>query len=327
MRIVSIGTATADIYLRSRSFKILKDPHFTFKKGFPEKLAECFPFGAKLEVEQVDYELGGGGLNTAATFKKNNLDQLAVVKLGRDFFGRFIQDQISAKKIKTDLKHSRALSSFSVVLLSTGGERTILVYRSPADVFKLADLPVARPGDYFYIGPGATPLTVWSKYLLKLKKAGTVVAINPSAPFLKSKQAWAILNLTDLIFLNQEEAEMLIGQKLDERQLIKRLRQRLIRPQIIVLTLAERGVIAADQEKIYSSPGFKISRPADKTGAGDAFASAFYSSYIRTESAVESIRRGCANAASVIQIPGAQNGILSLNDYKKPTWQKIKILS
>ena len=62
--VISIGSATLDVFLRSPELDVEK------QNGTKEI---CVPYGAKLEVEEIHFETGGGGTNTAVTFARQGL--------------------------------------------------------------------------------------------------------------------------------------------------------------------------------------------------------------------------------------------------------------
>ena len=56
--VITIGTATRDVFLQSSAFKPVKDPHFTPAEGFPSGEAECFALGKKIEIEKAGQQQG-----------------------------------------------------------------------------------------------------------------------------------------------------------------------------------------------------------------------------------------------------------------------------
>jgi hypothetical protein len=59
--IISIGAATKDVYLISKDFKLIKSHKFSTGVG------ECFPYGSKMEIGDVFFDIGGGATNSAFT--------------------------------------------------------------------------------------------------------------------------------------------------------------------------------------------------------------------------------------------------------------------
>ncbi|KKR21981.1 MAG: Sugar kinase, ribokinase family [Candidatus Uhrbacteria bacterium GW2011_GWE1_39_46] len=77
-KIITIGSATRDVFLASKHFQTIKTDIF------PTGLAECVPLGSKVEVETVVRTTGGGGTNTAATFASLGFDTTVITKVGDD---------------------------------------------------------------------------------------------------------------------------------------------------------------------------------------------------------------------------------------------------
>ena len=84
---------------------------------------------------------------------------------------------------------------------------------------------------------------------------------------------------------------------------------------IIVMSKGPRGVEVSDGKTRYTA-GIPDSPVVDRTGAGDAFGSGFTSGYIHSDGDMEfAIQLGTANATSVVQYFGGQQGTL-----KKDEW-------
>ena len=81
----------------------------------------------------------------------------------------------------------------------------------------------------------------------------------------------------------------------------------------VVLTDGINGSYAHINNQFLAVPVHKV-EVAEKTGAGDAFASGFISGVIDGSSALDCMRRGAVNSASVITKPGAQNGLLDMKE-------------
>ena len=65
--IITIGSATRDIFMKSEQFKIVEDKSFATGQG------ECFALGSKIEIKDIVFASGGGGTNTAVTFFQHRL--------------------------------------------------------------------------------------------------------------------------------------------------------------------------------------------------------------------------------------------------------------
>ena len=171
--------------------------------------------------------------------------------------------------------------------------------------------------------------------------------INPTADYprklyneIRTKQLKPILSRLDAVILNREEASLLTNIPYEQEEKIFRRLDELV-DGIAIMTDGPRGVSVSDGEVIYKSGIFKEKKIVDRTGAGDAFGSAFISALAEYEKknklpnktfppqAIEyAIRLASANATSVVEHVGAQEGILAKRDFEKNRrWKKIKIES
>jgi len=60
--VITIGSAVRDVFGRTGDVKAVKNATFATGK------AACFPLGSKLNLDDVNFSVGGGAINTAVTF-------------------------------------------------------------------------------------------------------------------------------------------------------------------------------------------------------------------------------------------------------------------
>ena len=308
MKIITLGTGTIDIILRT-----------------VQEIKE----GSKIEVEEAFFSLGGGALNAATTFKNLNLDYLAYFRLGKDLIGKVIFQKIKKEKLKTKIFWHQEDSQFSIVLLIPKKERTIFVYRGVSDHFSPQELSQIKQADFYYLTTQNTPPNIFQKFLKRIKTKSHLIALNPSKKFLSLAGAKASLDLADILFLNYEEASTFLNKKLRAKDLGKELYRKL-KIKILVLTLGDKGSLTFFNDKIFSAGIFKPKKFVDPTGAGDAFASAFFACLIlnkeiNEENIKKAIIWGSANASSNIEKLGAQIGLLKKKDFSFYEKKKIPL--
>ncbi len=338
--IITIGTATKDVFLTSPLFRVLRDLKHLKKLGFPTGRAQCLAMGSKIEISQPVFTTGGGATNTAFTFSRQGLKTATLVKLGNDDSARQIIKELKKQKITPLITQAKnSATAFSVIILTLGGERTILVYRGASEKLNTKELPLKKlQAPWIYISPGDIPFLVIKKIFDYFFKNKTQIAFNPSKYFLDMgfNKLTPLLKKAKVVILNREEAAYLTG--LDyrkEKEIFKKLDK--IVPGIAAITDGNRGVIVSDGHHTYSAGVFKERKIVDRTGAGDAFASGFVAGLIQRKEKCEkgfcqpnnigyAIRLGSANATSVIEKVGAKEGILTEKKFKKsPRWKNIKI--
>jgi sugar/nucleoside kinase (ribokinase family) len=218
-------------------------------------------------------------------------------------------------------------TNYSIVLNSGNKrDRTILVYRGASELLCDKDVPwkklrVVRP-KWFYLAPLSGKLAELTEKIVDFAKENKIkVAFNPgnSQIFMPSKKLKKILGKIDILFLNQEEASSLTKisyQK--EKEIFKKIDK--MCPGIAVMTKGSEGVTVSDGKYLYRARPQKI-KVADRTGAGDSFASGFVSSFIRKGDIKRAIQLGITNADSCLKKIGAKNGLLK----KGEKFSKVKI--
>jgi len=336
---VTIGSATRDVFLESSLFKVLNDPVHLKKIGFPTGEAQCFALGSKIEVDKPVLTIGGGAANAGVTFVRQGFSTSSFVRVGDDQNGKAILEDLRSEKITPLLiKDKKFGTSYSVVLLSPSGERTILNYRGASEHLEKKDLPISRmKADVAYIAPGRISFSVMTEIIKVLKKNRVFIAMNPSKYYLEmgAQRLKPILNALGVVILNKEEASYLTGYKYNEEKKMFKKFDELVEG-IAVMTDGPRGVLVSDGKMIYKAGIYKDNGVKDRTGAGDAFGSGFVAGLFRgrskeknifSESGImEGIKLGTANATSVVEQIGAQGGILTKNLFlKEKRWKTLPI--
>ena len=226
------------------------------------------------------------------------------------------------------------------VVLNYKAERTILSYHVERDYL----LPTLPTTDWIYYTSLGANFEKLQDQLVKhlTKHPQTKLALNPGSYQIRNglKKIKEILPKTDILFLNKEEAERIVDihpslrggarattkQSLPSSQnsqvagLLSTLQK--LGPKIVVITDSYNGSYATDGKSSYFMPIYDV-KAVGKTGAGDAFASAFLSAIILNKDIPTAMQWGTANSASVIQQIGAQKGLLN----KKGVEEMIKKFS
>lgn len=327
--VLTIGTATRDVFLRSPLFKVVNDPAHLRKLGFPTGEAQCFALGAKIQVEAPVLTVGGGAANASVAFARQGFKTGIVVGIGKDVNGIAALAALQREKVKTfPIYDPVQMTGYSVILLSPLGERTILHYRGASrDVKGTEPLWNRIRAEWIYISPGGIPFAAMLKIVKRFRKSGAKIAINPSSEYLKlgANKLMPLLSSLDMILLDREEAAYLTGVPYEDDRGIFRKFDRLVKG-IAVMTDGPRGVKVSDGKKIYHAGTFREKRIADRTGAGDAFGSGFVAGLIRKKGDIEyAIRLGSANATSVVEKVGAQAGILRRSEFANRRWSSLPV--
>jgi ribokinase len=322
--IVTFGSATRDLFIRSKDFKTLGSKEFVTGQGI------CFNLGSKIYLDDMLFTTGGGGTNAAATFARQGFKTAYVGRVGKDSGGKGIKEELENLKITGFIGEDNKLkTAYSIIISVSQKERTILVYSGACHSLQAKDIPFGKlKSKWFYIaGLSGESVKTLMPIISFAKKNKIKVAMNPGAAQLNLGLGGLknILNTIDVLLLNQEEGTRLAGLPFEkEREIFKKL-DKFVRG-IVIMTKGPKGVIVSDGKYIYSAGTFKEKKYTDRTGAGDAFGSGFVSGLMRTGKIEEAIRLGTANGTAVVEEIGAKNGLLTKSRFEKESrWRNFKI--
>jgi len=329
--ITTFGSATRDVFLKSKGFEEREEKRFFSKRGI------FISLGSKIPVEEIHFLTGGGGTNTAFTFKNQGFKVSFCGMVGNDFAGKEIIKELKRKKIPTDFLfiNKKHHTNYSIVL-ATKDERTLLVYRGASEKIQEKDVPWQRlKAKWFYLAPlSGNALRLFEPILKFAKKNSAKIALNPgkSQLSLPKKKLKKMLNLADIVILNQEEASFVTELPYHrEKKIFKTLDDWV--DGIVVMTKGPFGVVVSNGKWLYRAGILKTKKIVDRTGCGDAFGSGFVAGLIRatrnrqtiTSRSIEyAIQFGSANATSCLQKLGAKNGLIKKGD-NILKWGKVKI--
>ncbi len=313
--VLTIGGATRDIFLVSDQFRSLAN--HSFEGG----VAECVPLGSKIEIQTFVASTGGGATNAAATFRSLGFKTSIICRIGDDSIGRDILEDLKRYRVETKFVNRviGGQTAHSTLLTLPEGERTVLIYRGVSKTFKETDIhfDAIRKSKWIYLTSLGGNFEL-SKLIIEFAhKHHVKIAWNPGSGELKKgwKAFSPILSKVDVFIVNKEEAEFLTGEA-NLKKLCGILNQE---GAIRLITDGSHGTTLLNGALIHQI-GTTSVKGISKTGAGDAFGSAFVAAFMKFEDPVLAARIGTINAESVIQHLGAKKGVLSA----WPTEAKIK---
>jgi ribokinase len=317
--VISIGSGTRDVFARAREFDVHASSHAV--SGFEG----CLPLGAKVEVQELDFDTGGGATNTAFSFAKLGLKSAAVCRVGNDIAGKEIirvlrKAHVDTRFITVDRKERTA---YSIILLVKRGERTILVYRGASAHLNEASIPWNKLfSRWLYISSLGGNLTLFKRLLLIAKKRNIKVAWNPGGEELKQglKKLGPYCKEVDVLIMNEEEAEKLAHDDLGGA--LNALRPR--PGKALAITQGRRGAIVSDGKSAVYAPAYG-KKVVNTTGAGDAFSSGFLAGLIHFKYLSLALRLGIMNSGLCVTPTGAKAGLLEKLPSKKFLIKKIPI--
>ncbi len=292
----------------------------------------AMPLGTKPPYKGVDIVRAvGPAPNAAVSFANLGLDASLLAFLGDDEPGREMVAHLRRSRVDVgQLSIQKGVSSNYYYVLRYGAERTILVKNQEYNYsFKE---PEVVP-EWVYLG--LLSEESWQLHLDLLtylnKNPQIKFILQPGtfhfkwgsdkmAPFYKRAYA-AIMNL--------EEAADVTGLSIAEpRKIAEKMAK--MGTQIVIITNGTKGSIAYSEGQLYKVPNYPdFMEPVDRTGAGDAFASAVVGALALGVPLEEALLWGPINSANVVTKIGAQAGLLNKQDIlahleSAPEWYKVE---
>lgn len=297
--IISIGSATLDIFLKSSRFPL-----------------DRTQIGGKIEVDELLWSSGGGGTNTAAGFARLGLQTACVARFGDDVFGKFVLDDLGKENFEKKylIQKKGDHTDYSTILVNPDGSRIILVYRGKTriedDIFPWQALEETK---YLYIASLEGNVDLLVKVIDKAIERGVSVVLNPGSRELNQRdKLLQIFSKLKALILNREEAEEMGVLERDEK------------PEIIVVTNGRQGAKLYSPKANFFAEAF-VRPVVDETGAGDAFSVGFVAGLIKGLPLDKCLKLGMANGASVVSKLGAKTALLYGQEVEDSLKRNLKI--
>jgi len=333
--VLTIGSATRDVYLLGLKYDKHQDKHFTTGTGV------CLPFGSKVGVPDLFFSTGGAGTNAAVTFARYGYKTGAVYIVGDDVRGQEIRKALEDEKVDTGFAQIdfQKQTAYSIILLAKEGERTIMAYRGAGEALNAKKVPWNKlSARLVYLNSLYGNIDLLRGAVSIKKRHGAKIAWNPSQTDLDLglPKLLPLLKNVDIFLANQEEMANLLSLPYNQPAKVFRKLDEIIGG-IAVMTRGPEGVMVSDGKTLWDAGIFREKRIIDRTGAGDSFGSGFSAALLghrnRTardglvSSDIEyAIRYASANATSKVENLGAKGGLLTKREFlKEKRWKNLKI--
>jgi len=300
--IVTVGSATVDVFLRSSRFRI------------GDRGNEFLTLaGGKIEVEEKLVSVGGGGTNTAVGFSRLGLDCASVARFGNDWAGEWLEKDLANETFdKRYLKKVEGEETdLSVILLSQTGERIILVHRGKSRVDEaIFPLEILTSTRWLYLASLEGNVELLARLVDQAQRNNVSVVLNPGNRELAQKEVLEkMFSKVKVLIVNEEEAKFFWGGKYQEK--IKELKT-----EIVVVTCGKRGAYFWQGGEVLQEPAGQ-GKVVDATGAGDAFATGLVAGLIWGYPLLKAVQAGMIESLSVVGKVGAKTGLLTKEELEE----------
>lgn len=294
-----------------------QDAHLYCQKK-AEDCQICFNYADKIPVQDFHQTMGGNSANAAVAFARLGFKSAFYTHLGDDELGDRIFRELKADKVETDYvvrDHGKA-SNYSTVI-NLEAERTILVYH----VHRHYVFPKIEPAKWVYFSSmGEGSEEIFPDVVGYVQGAQAKLCYQPGTFQLRvgKIKTKAVLARTHVLVVNKQEAEDYLDQEptANFRALLDGLLE--LGTRIAVVTDGPKGAYVSDGKEYLFLGIIKEAARIEATGAGDAFSSTFVAALAAGQSLSEALRWGQCQSSSVIQLVGAQAGLLN-----RPQLQKL----
>jgi ribokinase len=255
--IVVVGSANVDLT--------------TFNDVFPRP-------GETIFGKKFDLGFGGKGANQAVAARLCGASVGMVAKVGSDLFGPATIKNFESQGIDaTYVRIAEGVSSgVAPIFVDASGQNRIIVVKGANDTLSPEDVdaaaPLLRKADTIIMQFEIPLRTVY--HTVKFAKANGIRCIVNPAP--AQPVNYQEIGAVDYFIPNESEAEAIAGMPVHSIDEARRCAEFLLRQGIrrVVITLGERGSLAAGPDGMELCPAFKV-QAVDTTGAGDAFIGSF----------------------------------------------------
>ncbi len=269
----------------------------------------CFTYADKIPIKKLSHEVAGNAANNAVGSARLGMKTAFWTILGSDSGGKQIHQKMideGVDPVYVEL-HEGEETNNSIVL-NYHAERTILIYH----VNRQYKVPKLEKAEWMYLTSMGHGWEVISEDIITYVNENKVkMAFNPGTFQLKSgmEVLRPLFQVCEVLFVNKEEAETLVnnGKPGDISFLLMALKKE--GPKIVVITDGSKGAYAYEGKDAYSMGICKAS-VVEKTGAGDAFGTAFVVALHNGKSIQDAMMWGTANSGSVVEKIGPQAGLL-----------------
>ncbi len=243
---------------------------------------------------RVSLQPGGGGANVAAWLAKLGVEVTLIGRVGKDALAPVALSGLDGVDLQVVHDPHRATGT-CIVLVSPGGERTMLPDPGANDAIAVGDLPpldgdILHVSGYSLMRPGSRAAAMAA--IDRAREAGMKISVDPAsaAPLANDPVFLQRIAPIDLLLPNADEAAVL-GPQIDV-------------PELVVKFGAD-GARWTNGVDTVTGRAVPVDEVVDTTGAGDAFAAGFLSVW-PTGTAGDALAAGANCAAEAVARVGSR---------------------
>lgn len=270
-------------------------------------------------VEDIKLECGGCAVNVAVNLAKLGLRSALSGKVGRDYFGGAILQELRERGMDTEhIRFSDRLPTSKTVILIAKGEDRRYVHSVGANAeFKVEDIDqgLIAGSRVFYVGGLLAMRDLDCERLVPLfqyaQESGTMTVLDvvvPADSWVPLSDIAKLLPYTDVFLPNEDEAGIITGETdpLAQARILKGLGA-----QNVIVTRGGAGSIALSDTAAFAAEAYPV-QVVDASGGGDAFTSGLIYGLLHKWPLEKNVAFASALGASACQSMGCTTGTFTL---------------
>ena len=270
-------------------------------------------------VDRMTRCVGGNGANTSYTLAKLGMKVALHGSVGTDQEGKEIVDLLGGVGVDvTGVRQIDLPTPTTMALVKRGGARAFVHRPGASKEALMQPIDVAGARHFHVANPFGVPALrkLAPENLRRARAAGMTTSLDAGWD---SRGEWGKVVLPclphlDLLFVNEDEARRITGER-KWRSAVAALRQ----AKTVVLKRGKKGAVVFGEGYEATVSGYAV-EAVDSTGAGDVFAGAYLSAWLKGMSAGESARFANAASAMCVQELGSVTGLRTFREIL--AWQK-----
>jgi sugar/nucleoside kinase (ribokinase family) len=281
-----------------------------------------FSLGDKIPIDIKAFSIGGNAANVSSSLHKLGVENYFYTYIGHDALSQFIVKQLTDEGLSLIVESIDSGDGPLSLIFDFTEDRTIFSHHPefphPFDESKITK----KPDFIFLTSIGKKWADAYEKVLAYASKESIPVAFSPGSAQMKDMNETFVktVHQSKMLLCNMEEArkihETLSGSQLtDNKELLLDLKNYGF--DILSITDGANGSYAVDQDgKVYKIDTMKP-EGHEKTGAGDAYAGAFFASHVNGLTISDCMKRGVLNSVGVMGKIGAHTGQLKKEEMEQ----------
>lgn len=257
---------------------------------------------------------GGKGSNQAIAAARLGARVHFIGRIGNDDFGKEALARLKREGIDPSglIVDAEAPTGMAVIFVEENGENEIVVVPGANGNLSVEDVERVRPvfsARSVLLAQLEVPMPAVARAAQIAREIKGLAILNPAPA---NREAAKLLPLFDLVVLNQREAELMAGVRIDGLKTAEEAAGRLLSLGVsaVVITMGARGSLYVSSAKRIFTPPFMVS-VRDTTGAGDAFNGALAFALADEQPLEDALRFANAAAALSVTRPGAADSMPS----------------